>query len=157
MQRLDRLLVRVERGAILLLFGALVAAQLAEIVLRNLGRPGSAVLFALTPAMVLALSLAGATLALRDGRHIRISFLTRWLPPPAQRWARRSGTLLSLGIAALLLVAACGFVRTEIGLFGAKRASVLIYPLFFALLGLRTLLQGHRRAAGAACQDRPEP
>lgn len=159
MQRADRLLVRLERGLMLLLFALLGAAQLAAVVLRNLGRPSSATFFALSPALMLGLSLTGASLALREERHIRISLLHRWLPSSSQRWTAAGGDILCLAVSALLLVVSCGFVVTETTLFGPRRAVVFVYPLFFVLLSIRLLLRllGRLAAPATAPAERGEP
>ncbi len=149
MRRLDRLLQRIEQRLCALLLLALMVAQLAEILLRNLGIGLSATLFALSPALVLWLSLVGASLAQQRGRHITLALLPRILPPAGRRLARLAGSLCGVLSASALLLAGLLFVRSETAFFGIRHWPVLVYPLFFAMLLFRFVLDlAETRASG---------
>jgi TRAP-type C4-dicarboxylate transport system permease small subunit len=141
LRRLDHLLDRLLQGLCALLVLALLLVQLAEILLRNLGVGAAASLFALSPALVLWLSLGGAAMAQTRGRHVTLALLPRLLPGACRRLSRLAGALCGTLASATLLLAALHFVGSETTLFGWQRWPVLVYPLFFALLLLRFLLQ----------------
>jgi TRAP-type C4-dicarboxylate transport system permease small subunit len=70
----------IETSLIALLLGGLVLLASAQIVLRNLFSIGFTWSDALTRLIVLWLALLGALAASRDGRHVTMAALVRWLP-----------------------------------------------------------------------------
>jgi TRAP-type C4-dicarboxylate transport system permease small subunit len=78
--RLDRIGRAVENGLLVTLFCVLIAFASAQIVFRNAFSIGFTWGDGLIRVIVLWLALLGALAASRDGRHITMGALTRWLP-----------------------------------------------------------------------------
>lgn len=149
LERIDRLLERVERGAAVGLNLGLIAAVVITILARNLFQTASYQLLALSPHLVLWLALTGALLALKHQRHIKIELLLRFLPRTARRLAGVATGLFAMGVTGLLAYGAVGFTSNEIVLFGARGWLALCFPLFFVLAFIRSgLLVAYRLAAG---------
>ena len=74
----------IENGLLAALLGFLVVFSFVQIVLRNVFSIGVSWGDGLTRVVVLWLALLGALAASRDGRHIRMTALTQWLPPKLQ-------------------------------------------------------------------------
>lgn len=101
--------------------------------------------------MVLWLALVGASLALRDGRHIKIEFLRRFLPVTWGRWADLAVSLFGLVVMGVLMVAALFFTQGEIAIFGVTGWTTAVIPIFFALATFRFFLH----MSGALFTKRP--
>ena len=82
--RIDRAARAVETWLIVVILGGLIVVGGAQIVLRNFFSIGFAWSDGLTRLAVLWLGLLGALAATRDGRHITMGAVTRWLPPRLQ-------------------------------------------------------------------------
>jgi TRAP-type C4-dicarboxylate transport system permease small subunit len=78
--RLGRFGRAVENGLLVTLFCVLIAFTSAQIVFRNVFSIGFTWGDGLVRIMVFWLALLGALAAGRDGRHITMGALTRWLP-----------------------------------------------------------------------------
>lgn len=90
----------VENLLLVALLGGLVLLSSTQIVLRNFFSTGLTWADGLVRLMVLWLALVGAVAAAREGRHITMAVLTRWLP---ERWQR-----IARGAAEAFAVAVCG-------------------------------------------------
>jgi len=147
LSRLQRLLLQVEDGLLVLLTGVMLVLAAAQILLRNLWDSGLSWADPLLRVLVLWLTLLGAMAATRDRHHIHIDLLGRFLGPSLRRYV---GTLTDL-FAALV----CGLLAWHSGRFvwfEFQAGSVLfatlpawlceaVMPLGFAIMGLRFLLQ----------------
>ncbi len=69
--RIDNALFRVEMGLVIAIHTALAGVVLFDIVSRDLFEISYESLLALPPTLVMWLAMVGATLALRENRHIR--------------------------------------------------------------------------------------
>ena len=148
LRRIDDGLAACEKGLVVGMFAALVLILVFNIVTRNILQVSFQRLLEIAPALVLWLSLIGATLGLKYQRHIRLELMLRFCPPAARRWAGSITGLFGAAVMGLLCRASFGFVRNEIGIFGAWGWLSVIFPLFFALSCFRyvTLAVDGRRS-----------
>ena len=140
-ERLDNALEKVERFVAASLFTALIALICFNIFARNILHLASHRLLEMAPTIVLWLALVGATLGLKQGRHIKIELLLRFFSDPARRQAIALTSLFGLVVCAVLAWAAVAFVRNEIALFGARGWPAGCFALFFALAAFRFALR----------------
>ena len=154
--RLDRAARFLETWLIVVILGGLILLGAAQIVLRNFFSIGFAWSDGLTRLAVLWLGLLGALAASRDGRHITMGAVTRFLP---QRWqvvAGVGGDWFAAIVCGALAWFSWTFVSDsrEFGdtLLGDVPAwwLQLIMPVAFALMAWRFLLHSVRRWRGTA-------
>lgn len=138
--RIDHILARCEKAAVCALFFALALATFGTIVARNLLGVSSQQVLELIPAGVLWISLVGASLALRQGRHIRLELLLRFAPQRFRVPARAAASAFGASVMAVLLAASFGFVENEVAIFGARGWIASVFPFFFAVAAFRFLL-----------------
>ncbi len=135
--KIDNGLEKIERGVAVGLFSLLIGLICINILTRNIFHWTSHALLELAPTVVLWLALVGATLALKQQRHIKIELLLRFLPPSARRMATSLTRLFAMGICALLAWASVTFVYNEVVLLGAKGWLAVCFPLFFTVAFFR--------------------
>jgi TRAP-type C4-dicarboxylate transport system permease small subunit len=140
LSRLDDALARCEQALACLLFFGLTLITFGTIVARNLFGESSQRLLELAPAGVLWIALVGASLALRQGRHIRLELFLRFAPETLRNWARIAVGLFGASVMGVLLAASFGFVQNEVALFGARGWIAVVFPFFFAVAAFRYLL-----------------
>jgi TRAP-type C4-dicarboxylate transport system permease small subunit len=141
----------IETGFIVVLLGGLVVFATAQIVLRNFFSLGLTWSDGLIRLAVLWLALLGALAASRDGRHITMGAVTRWLPQRAQIGAGVSADLFAAVVSAVLARYAVSFVwdSREFGdtLLNGVPAWWLQapMPIAFGLIAWQFLLRALRR------------
>jgi TRAP-type C4-dicarboxylate transport system permease small subunit len=144
----------VENGLIVVLLGFLVLFASVQIVLRNVFSIGLNWGDGLTRVIVLWLALLGALAASRDGRHIRMSALTQWLPVRLQLVAGVGADLFAGVLSAVLAYLSFVFVRDSRGygdlLLGDLPAWWFesVMPVAFALIAYRFIVHAVNRARG---------
>lgn len=148
--RLARITVALHRLEDLLIAGLLCATlglALYQIALRNLLGTGIVWADALLRILVLWLGMAGAMAATRQGGHINIDLLTRFLPSRLRRGAERLTTLFAAGVCFVAGYYSLQFVRSEFAMGGTAFAQVPIWvceailPLAFWVIALRYAFQ----------------
>lgn len=115
---------------IVALFSILTAFIAIAIFARNVLHTAAHGLLELSPVAVLWLALAGAGLALKYQRHIKIDLLQRYLPP---RWSQLSVIVTSLFgmlVMGVLAYSSVEFIINEISLFGARGWLSVCFPIF---------------------------
>lgn len=143
------------------MLGGLILLGAAQIVLRNFFSIGFAWGDGVARLAVLWLGLLGALAASRDGRHITMGALMRWLPPKVRLVAGVLADLFGAAVSAALAWYSWAFVRDsrEYGdmLLGDVPAWWLqmIMPVAFALMALQFVLAAVRRARGADVVEVP--
>ena len=140
-QKIDDLLARVENWLAILLFSGLLLSLLLNIVSRNIFHTSYAVILESSPAMVLWLALIGASLCLKDNRHIKLELLLRFL---SKKWRYTATVLTSvfgMTVMAILFWASLRFVQNETMIFGAKGLFSVIFPWFFGVACFRFFLR----------------
>jgi TRAP-type C4-dicarboxylate transport system permease small subunit len=161
--RIDRAARAVETWLIVVILGGLILLGAAQIVLRNFFSFGFAWTDGLTRLAVLWLGLLGALAASRDGRHITIGAVTRFLPQRLQTVAGVGADWFGAVVSAALSWHAWQFVNDsrEFGdtLLGDVPAWWLqvVMPVAFALIALQFFLQSIKRLRGKAVVAEPGP
>jgi TRAP-type C4-dicarboxylate transport system permease small subunit len=158
--RIDRAFRTVETWLIVAILGGLIVLGGAQIVLRNFFSIGFAWSDGLIRLAVLWLGLLGALAASRDGRHITMGAMTRWLPRRLQVVAGVCADCFGLAVSAALAWVSWAFVSDsrEFGdtLLGGVPAWWLqsIMPVAFALMAWQFLVQSVKRLRGTAVERR---
>jgi TRAP-type C4-dicarboxylate transport system permease small subunit len=145
LQRLRRAATRLEDGLLILLLGTMIAVAAAQILLRDVWRSGLMWGDPLTKVLVLWVALLGAMAAAREGNHITVDVLSRYLPPRARAASRVLTDLFAAAVCALL--AWHGGRLVQIDYQSATLAfahvptwvSELIIPAGFGVMALRFL------------------
>lgn len=101
----------IETALLVTLLGSLIALASAQIVLRNFFSIGINWGDPLARLIVLWLALLGALAATRDGRHITMGVLTRWLPKRAQTVAEVCADLFAVIVTGAFAWFSFSFVR----------------------------------------------
>ncbi len=147
MIRLLQRLHQIESWLLTLMLAAMVLLGLTQILLRNLWQSGIGWGDPVVRLLVLWIAMAGAMRATREGRHISVDLLSRYLPESLQPLQQRVTSLIAGLICLPLSWHAGRFVimewQDETLLFGQLPAwmAELILPLGFAVMALRLLLQ----------------
>jgi TRAP-type C4-dicarboxylate transport system permease small subunit len=157
--RIDRAARTLETVFIVAILGGLIILGAAQIVLRNFFSIGFAWGDGLTRLAVLWLGLLGALAASRDGRHITMGAVTRYLPRRLQLVAGLGADWFGAAVSGVLACVSWSFVSDsrEFGdtLLGDVPAWWLqaIMPVAFALMAWLFLVQSVRRWRRAAASE----
>jgi TRAP-type C4-dicarboxylate transport system permease small subunit len=141
----------VETGLIVVLLGGLVVLATAQIILRNFFSIGLTWSDGLIRLIVLWLALLGALAASRDGRHITMGALTRWLPRRMQIVAGVSADVFAAIVAAVLARYAAAFVWDSREFGDTLLSGVPAWwlqapmPIVFGLIAWQFLVRAVRR------------
>lgn len=138
-KRLDDALALVEKSIVVLCFSLLVFFIIADILSRNIFHLPSHKIFEAGPNLVLWLALLGASLALKQQRHIRLELLLRYCSRWSRLWAAIAVDLFGASVMGILLVASIHFVQNEISMFGVWGRLSIIFPIFFSVTAFRYL------------------
>jgi len=159
--RVDRVARGLETWLIVIILGGLILLGATQIVLRNFFSIGFAWGDGLARLAVLWLALLGALAASRDGRHITMGALARWLPPRLRVIAGVLADAFGAAVSGVLAWYAWAFVSEsrEFGdtLLGDIPAWWLqsIMPVAFALMACQFLVQAVKRLRGAPIVEAP--
>jgi TRAP-type C4-dicarboxylate transport system permease small subunit len=154
--RIERAARILETWLIVAILGGLIVFGVAQIVLRNFFSIGFSWGDGLARLAVLWLGLLGALAASRDGRHITMGAVARWLPQRLHVVAGLCADGFGMIVSAALAWYAWAFVSDsrEFGdtLLGDVPAWWLqsIMPVAFTLMAWQFLVQGIKRLRGAA-------
>ncbi len=141
LKTLDRMLEKAESGMLVLLFSALIILMTLNIVQRNIFGQSSQLILEFLPTMVMWISLLGASLALRQGKHIRMELLVRFLPPRTQLTLQRFIGAFGACVMGIGFYLSLDFMAGEMKIFGLRGYLSSIIPFFFAISCFRYLLQ----------------
>jgi C4-dicarboxylate transporter DctQ subunit len=142
-ERTDEVIDRVEQILLVILLSSMILIAFLQIVLRNLLSTGLSWGDPVVRNLVLWIGFIGATLATREGKHINIDVLSRWMPPLGKSLVEFLTQLFSFFICGLLTFAAWKFIRNEaqmgtIAFLGIPAwVPEIILPLVFGLMALR--------------------
>jgi TRAP-type C4-dicarboxylate transport system permease small subunit len=145
LRKLDELLRYFENAVLALLLGGMIILAVMQIGLRNFADTGFQWADPVLRILVLWLGLAGAIAATRDGKHINIDILSKYV---AGRWLAATNVVTELFAA--IVCALVGYVsyefvlgEAEYGLGGAGNIPVWVYqsiiPVAFMLIAFRYL------------------
>lgn len=142
---LEKALTRIELGAALLAFAAMLALSVADIVGRNLFNatlPGGDLILR---QLVLWVALPGAALAVAAQRHLHLDPASLGSRPLWKKWTVLPFNLAAAGVCALLTGAAWDYWKDEWQYQSADTIWLawmgLILPLAFGLLVLHFVLR----------------
>jgi TRAP-type C4-dicarboxylate transport system permease small subunit len=159
--RVDRAARRFETWLIVAILSGLILLGAAQIVLRNFFSIGFSWGDGLARLAVLWLGLLGALAASRDGRHIAMGALARWLPPKARTAAGVCADACGAAVSAALAWYSFTFVRDsrQFGdtLLGDVPAWWLqaIMPIAFGLMAWQFAVQAAKGRRGTAREAPP--
>ena len=148
--RADEVIDRVEQTLVSILLGLMILIAFLQIVLRNIFATGIAWADPLVRNLVLWVGFVGAAIATREGRHINIDVLPRWVPQQGKTIIGVIVQLFSAFVCGLLTFAAVKFVRNE-ALMGSFTflgipawVPQMILPITFGIMALRFGLRSLR-------------
>lgn len=147
LRKLDQLLRYFENAVLTSLLGGMIILAVLQIGLRNFADTGFQWADPVLRILVLWLGLVGAIAATRDGKHINIDILSKYV---AGRW--QAGTNLLTELFAAIICALVGYFsyefvlgEAEFGLVGAGNIPIWVYqsiiPIAFMLIGFRFLVR----------------
>jgi len=142
-ERADEIIDRVEQIFLVVLLSSMIVIAFFQIVLRNLFSTGLAWGDPLVRNLVLWIGFIGATLATREGKHINIDVVSRWMPPLGKGFTQFLTQLFSFFICGLLTFAALKFIKNEAQMGNVAFLGIpawipeIILPVIFGLMGLR--------------------
>jgi TRAP-type C4-dicarboxylate transport system permease small subunit len=112
-ERADEILERMEHHLLVILLTFMIVTAFLQIILRNFFNTGFAWGDSLVRNLVLWIGFIGATLATKEGKHINIDLISRWMPPRGKIVTDLITQLFSFLVCALLAIAAFKFIRNE--------------------------------------------
>ncbi len=149
-ERTDEIIDWVEQALISTLLSLMIIIAFLQIVLRNIFATGIAGADPLVRNLVLWVGFVGAAIATREGRHINIDVLPRWVPRQGKAVIGVIIQLFAAFICGLLTFAAVKFVRNEALMGGVTFLGIpawvpqMILPVTFAIMALRFGLRSLR-------------
>jgi len=149
-ERIDEAIGRVEQTLLVVFLGFIILVAFVQIVLRNFFSTGLDWGDALVRNLVLWIGFIGATLATKEGKHINIDVVSRWLPSLGKNMVALLTHLFSFCICCLLTYAALKFIRNEVQMEHRTFLDIpvwipeLILPMTFGLMTLRFGLRSFR-------------
>jgi len=141
--RLDAIIDRIEQFFLVLLLSIMILIAFMQIILRNLFDTGLTWGDPLVRNLVLWVGFIGAALATREGKHINMEVVSRWVPPQGKVFIGTLTSLFSSLICALLTYASLKFIRNEAQMGDLTFLKIpswipeLILPVIFGLMALR--------------------
>jgi len=155
-KHLDDALALFEKSVIVICFSMLVFFIVFNILSRNLFHLPSHQLFEAGPKLVLWIALLGASLALKQQRHIRLELVLRHCSNRIRAWAAVAANLFGALVMGTLLFASFEFVNNEIAMFGDWGRLSIIFPIFFCVAAFRYLAALLARCACRPTKETPQ-
>jgi C4-dicarboxylate transporter DctQ subunit len=149
-ERADEAIAKVELTLIVIFLSSMIFVAFLQIVLRNAFSTGLDWGDSFLRNLVLWIGFIGATLATREGRHINIDIVSRWLPSFARKIVMRITHLFSFAVCCLLTYAAFKFLRNEVQMGHRALLDIpvwipeIILPMTFGLMAFRFGLRAFR-------------
>lgn len=141
--RLDEIVGRLEQYLLAALLGLMIFVAFLQIILRNFFTTGVSWGDPLVRYLVLWVGFIGASLAVREGKHINIDVFSQWIPGLGNRLIRFITNLFSAFICGVLTFAAVNFIQNEAQFGAATVLGIsawliqLIIPIACGLMTLR--------------------
>lgn len=159
LKRLDKTINRVEQGLLVASLGSMIFIAFLQILLRNLWATGLPWGDILLRNLVLWIGFVGAAIATREGRHINIDVMSRWLSPQGKDRVDLIIHLFSFLICGLLTYAASKFIKNEAQMGNVTLWNIpawipaMILPITFALMAFRFGLRLLKNLYGIGSED----
>jgi TRAP-type C4-dicarboxylate transport system permease small subunit len=144
---IDRVLFKFERAFLLAVLASMVGLSCLQIILRNFFATGIASADIVIRHLTLGLTFLGASLATREGRHLKIDIVPRVVPKRLKGLLSVITGTLSVAVCVILARAGWNFVLLEkqsqaMFAFGIPLwVPKLIIPLGFLLIAFRLTLR----------------
>jgi len=148
--RVDESIGRAEQVLLVAFLAFIVLIAFLQIILRNFFFTGLDWGDSLVRNLVLWIGFIGATLATKEGKHINIDVVSRWLPSFGKNMVALLTHLFSFFICCLLTYAAVKFIKNEVQMAKSTFLNIpawvpeLILPLTFILMTFRFGLRSFR-------------
>lgn len=113
LERMDEIIGHVEQILLVVLLSVMILIAFFQIVLRNVFATGLTWGDPLVRNLVLWIGFIGATIATREGKHINIDVVSRWMPALGKTFIEGITHLFSSFICGLLCFAALKFIKNE--------------------------------------------
>jgi len=142
-ERIDHLIDRVEQFLLVTFLSFMILIAFLQIVLRNFFFTGLDWGDSLLRNLVLWVGFIGATLATKEGKHINIDIVSRWLPSLGKNIVTLIIHLFSFSICCLLTYAALKFIKNEVQMENMTFLNIpawipeMILPITFSLMTFR--------------------
>ena len=146
-ERIDEIIGRLEQILLGILLGTMIFVAFIQIVLRNVLSTGLAWGDELVRNLVLWTGFIGAAVATREGKHISIDVVSRWISGKKKTGIEIITNGFSLSVCALLTFAALKFVSNEIQMKSIlflgipSWASEIILPVTLGVMTFRFCLR----------------
>jgi len=141
--RLDEKISRVEQVFVTILLTMMILMAFFQIVLRNFFDTGLSWGDSLVRYLVVWVGFIGAAIATKEGKHINIDVVSRWLTGPGSNYIQLISYFFSTVICGLLTLAAIKFIRFEAQMGSTVFFKLpvwvpeIIIPVTFGLMTLR--------------------
>ncbi|MFC1827987.1 TRAP transporter small permease [Thermodesulfobacteriota bacterium] len=143
LERAQMFLYRLEDGILVGSLAIIIVMAVTQIFLRNLFESGIIWGNALVRILVLWIGLLGAMVASRDGNHICIDAVTRYLPERVQDAVGFVSEMFTAAVCGIMAYYSLQFVKMEFEYGGMGFARIpswvceVIIPVAFAVIALR--------------------
>ncbi len=142
-EQLDEKISRLEKGLIAVLLSMMILMGFSQIVLRNFFDTGITWGDSLVRYLVVWVGFIGAAIATREGKHINIDIVSRWLTGYQNNCIQIISHFFSAMICGLLTLAAIKFIHFEAQMGSTAFFKIpvwvpeIIIPVTFGLMTLR--------------------
>ena len=142
-ERIDEAIARMEQILLVTFLGFMILLAFLQILLRNFLFTGLDWGDSLLRNLVLWVGFVGATLATKEGKHINIDIVSRWLPSLAKNIVALITHLFSFFICCALTYAAIKFIKNEVEMGNRTFLNIpawipeMILPMTFSLMLFR--------------------
>src|SRR4030043_2135143 len=142
-ERADEVIDRVEQALLVIFLSSMIVIAFLQIILRNLFFTGLTWGDPLVRNLVLWVGFIGAALATKEGKHINIDVVSRWMPPLGKNVVTLIIHLFSFFVCCGLTYAAFKFIKNEVQMENITFLNIpawipeMILPLTFGLLTFR--------------------
>lgn len=149
-EKADEVIAKVEQTLIVTFLSLMIVVAFLQIVLRNFFSTGLDWGESFLRNLVLWTGFIGATLATKEGKHINIDIVSRWLPSLGKNIVMLLVHLFSFSVCCLLTYAALKFIRNEAQMGNRTLLNIpvwipeMILPVTFALMTFRFGLRAVR-------------
>jgi TRAP-type C4-dicarboxylate transport system permease small subunit len=142
-EKTDEAIAKVEQTLIITFLSLMIFVAFLQIVLRNVFSTGLDWGDSFLRNLVLWIGFIGATLATKEGKHINIDIISRWLPSLGRNIVMLITHLFSFSVCCLLTYAALKFIGNEVQMGNRTLLNIpawipeMILPTTFVLMTFR--------------------
>jgi len=160
-ERMDETIGRVEETLLVTCLGFMIFIAFLQIVLRNFFSTGLDWGDSLLRNLVLWIGFIGATLATKEGKHINIDVVSRWLPSIGKNVVTLITHLFSFLVCCALTYATLKFIRNEVQMGQKTFLNIpawipeMILPITFSLMTFRFGLRSFKNLSEMGQRDLP--